>query len=70
MREVTNMTAAVWTLIGLLAVSQGVLATALFQLRGEMREGFAQQTSRIDALVGCIDTLAARIDAHVDRHAG
>jgi hypothetical protein len=63
------MTAAVWTLIGLVAVSQGVLVTVLFELRGEMREGFAQQTSRIDALAGRIDALGARLDVPIDRHA-
>ncbi len=61
-----------WAAIGLLAATLAVLTTALFQLRGEfrlafgelrqeMREGFRTQGLRIDAL-------AARIDAHVDRH--
>ena len=63
------MTAAVWTLIGLVAVSQGVLVTVLFELRGEMREGFAQQASQTDALAGRIDALGARLDAPIDRHA-
>ena len=63
------MTAAVWTLIGLVAVSQGVLVTVLFELRGEMREGFAQQSPRIDALAGRFDALGARLDVHIDRHA-
>lgn len=35
----------------------------LVDLRREMREGFAHQGERIDHL-------AARIDAHIDRHAG
>jgi hypothetical protein len=53
------MTAIAWTLVGLMAGSLGVLATALFSGLG-----------RIDALGarldGRMDSLGARLDARID----
>jgi len=46
-----------------LAELRGEFGSELAELRREMREGFRAHGERIDVL-------AARIDAHLDRHAG
>ena len=71
------MTAAVWTLIGLLVVSQGVLLTTLLQLRtelkGEIRDLRTELKDEIHGLRTEVrEGFAAvngRLEAHIDRHA-
>ena len=68
------MAAVAWTAIGLLGATLGVLATALFRLDSKIDEFGRDLGGRIDAqgrdLGARIDAQTARIDAHLQRHAG
>lgn len=70
----SEMDAAVWTAIGLLAAtSLGTLfylGSRIDALATRMDAGFARVDARFDAIDARFDSLAARLDAHIDRHVG
>jgi hypothetical protein len=73
----SEMDAAVWTAIGLLAATS--LGTIFYlgsrmdalaaRLDARMDAGFARVDARFDAIEARFDGLASRLDAHMDRHA-
>jgi hypothetical protein len=73
----SEMDAAVWTAIGLLAATSlgtlfylGSRVDALAaRLDARMDAGFARVDSRFDAIEARFDGLASRLDAHLDHHA-
>jgi hypothetical protein len=75
------MEAVAWSAIGVLAATLGVFTAALLHLSSRiqalgdgLRSAIEEQgrtlNARIDALAERIDGQSARIDAHVERHAG
>ena len=73
----SEMEAAVWTAIGLLAATS--LGTLFYlgsridaltaRLDARMDSGFAMVDARFDAIESRFDGLASRFDAHLDQHA-
>jgi hypothetical protein len=67
------MDAAVWTAIGLLAVtSLGTLfylGARIDALGARMDAGFDRMEARFDRVDARLDAVNARVDAHLERHA-
>ena len=75
------MAAVAWTAIGLLGATLALLVTAVFRLQDRIDAQGASLRAAIDdqgrslraaleAQTARIDALAARLDAHLERHAG
>jgi hypothetical protein len=64
------MIAVAWTAIGLLAGTLATLVGAIFQLGSRIDAQGRERRAAIVAQGQGIDSLAGRIDAHVERHAG